>query len=184
MHTPVVAALTGMTAITPVEKSTMLVTLSPVLSRLRERKQTIRRASFALTAAFISPLAIAADAVRTPYVPPPAPVSSGNVVQVIVSLLLVLAAVLVVAWLLKRINLPQQGQGNLLKVISGVAVGQRERVVLVEVNDTWLVVGVAPGQVRALHTLPKGVLPADSTPAGEGKSFRSFLQQMREKRNA
>ncbi len=131
-----------------------------------------------------SPLAFAADAARAPYVPPPAPVSSGSVVQVIVSLLLVLAAVLVVAWLLKRINLPQQGQSNLLKVISGVAVGQRERVVLVEVNDTWLVVGVAPGQVRTLHTLPKGSLPADSTPAGEAKSFRSFLQQMKEKRNA
>lgn len=118
------------------------------------------------------------------YVPPPAPVSSGSVVQVIVSLLLVLAAVLAVGWVLKRLHLPQQGAGNLLKVISGVSVGQRERLVLVEVNDTWLVVGVAPGQVRTLHTLPKGVLPADGKPAGEAKSFHSFLQQMKDKRNA
>ncbi|MDP2761067.1 MAG: flagellar biosynthetic protein FliO [Sideroxyarcus sp.] len=138
----------------------------------------------ALSAVLFSPLALAADGARAPYVPPPAPVSSGSVVQVIVSLLLVLAAVLVVAWLLKRLHLPQQGAGNVLKVISGVAVGQRERIVLVEVNDTWLVVGVAPGQVRTLHTLPKGVLPADGAPAGETKSFQHWLQQMREKRNA
>ena len=86
--------------------------------------------------------------------------SSGSVLQVILSLLLVLAAVVLVGWILKRINLPQQGAGNALKVISGVAVGQRERIVLVEVNDTWLVVGVAPGQVNALHTMPKGSLSA------------------------
>ncbi|GAB4115095.1 MAG: hypothetical protein Fur0026_00410 [Sideroxydans sp.] len=138
----------------------------------------------ALAAAFSSPLALATEAARTPYVPPPAPVSSGSMVQVIVSLLLVLAAVLAVAWVLKRINLPRQGAGNVLRVISGITVGQRERVVLLEVNDTWLVVGVAPGQVRTLHTLPKGMLPAEGTPAAEAKSFRSFLQQMREKRNA
>ena len=135
-------------------------------------------------ALILSPLAFAAEVARAPYVPPPAPVSSGSVIQVIVSLLLVLAAVLVVGWVLKRLHLPQQGAGNLLKVISGVSVGQRERVVLVEVNDTWLVLGVAPGQVRTLHTLPKGDLPAAAAPDGAKKSFHSFLQQMREKRNA
>ena len=82
--------------------------------------------------------------------------------QIIFSLILVLAAVAIVAWVLKRINLPQHGAASLLKVISGVAVGPRERVVLMEVNDTWLVVGVAPGQVRTLHTMPKGVLPNTS----------------------
>jgi flagellar protein FliO/FliZ len=100
------------------------------------------------------------------------------------SLILVLVAVFVVGWILKRINLPQQGAGNALKVISGVAVGQRERVVLVEVNDTWLVIGVAPGQVNALHTMPKGALPSASnaTPDDDNK-FQGWLKQMMEKRN-
>jgi len=140
----------------------------------------------ALAAAFISPLALAAEATRPAYVPPPAAaVSSGSVLQVILSLILVLAAVFVVGWILKRINLPQQGAGNALKVISGIAVGQRERIVLVEVNDTWLVVGVAPGQVNALHTMPKGVLPSASNPtAGDDNKFQGWLKQMMEKRNA
>jgi flagellar protein FliO/FliZ len=98
--------------------------------------------------------------------------------------LLVLAAVVLVGWILKRINLPQQGAGNALKVISGVAVGQRERIVLVEVNDTWLVVGVAPGQVNALHTMPKGFLPsASNTATGDDNKFQVWLKQMMEKRN-
>jgi flagellar protein FliO/FliZ len=140
----------------------------------------------AIFAASFTPFVLAAETVRPAFTPPPAAtVSSGSVLQVVLSLLLVLAAVVMVAWVLKRINLPKQGSGNTLKVISGVAVGQRERVVLVEVNDTWLVVGVAPGQVNALHTMPKGVLPfASNTSTGDNNKFQGWLKQMMEKRDA
>jgi flagellar protein FliO/FliZ len=105
--------------------------------------------------------------------------------QIIFSLILVLGAVALVAWIMKRINLPQHGAASLLKVISGVAVGQRERIVLVEVNDTWLVVGIAPGQVRTLHTMPKGTIPSGTNMGNlqDGK-FQGWLKQMVEKRNA
>lgn len=138
-----------------------------------------------LTASF-SPLVSAVESVRPTFTPPPtAAVSTGSVLQVIVSLLLVLAAVVLVAWVLKRINLPQSGSASALKVISGVAVGQRERVVLVEVNDTWLVVGVAPGQVNALHSMPKGSIPIPPNNAGNPRNdFQSWLKKMMEKRNA
>lgn len=140
----------------------------------------------ALIAASFSPLVSAVETARPTFTPPPtAAVSTGSVLQVIVSLLLVLAAVVMVAWVLKRINLPQQGAGNALKVISGVAVGQRERVVLVEVNDTWLVVGVAPGQVNALHSMPKGSIPIQTNATGNpSNDFQSWLKKMMEKRNA
>jgi flagellar protein FliO/FliZ len=100
-------------------------------------------------------LASAVEGARPIYTPPPSAVSSGSIVQIIFSLLLVLAAIVLVAWLLKRMNVAQQGSGNILKILGGVAIGQRERIVLVEVKDTWLVVGVGPGQIRTLHTLPK-----------------------------
>ncbi len=140
-----------------------------------------------LVAALCWPLFAAAEITRPAYTPPPpAAMTTGSVMQVVFSLILVLAAIGVVAWLLKRITLPQQGAANLLKVVSGVAVGQRERVVLVEINDTWLIVGVAPGQVRTLHTMPKGQLPAQADHAfgnADGK-FQMWLKQMVEKRNA
>lgn len=99
--------------------------------------------------------ACAAEATRPAYIPPPPAVSSGSIVQIIFSLLLVLAAIVLVAWLLKRMNVAQQGSGHLLKILGGVSIGQRERIVLIEVKDTWLVVGVGPGQIRTLHTLQK-----------------------------
>jgi len=139
----------------------------------------------ALAAASSSSYALAAETAARPAYTPPAPaLTSGSILQVILSLLLVLAAVVVVAWVLKRINQPLQGAGNALKIVSGVAVGQRERIVLVEVNDTWLVVGVAPGQVNALHTMPKGQLPsAPRAPNGDDNKFQMWLKQMMEKRN-
>lgn len=124
--------------------------------------------------------AAAADIARPAYTPPPAAVSSGSIVQIIFSLLLVLAAIVLVAWLLKRINTSRQGSGNFLRVVGGVAIGQRERVVLVEVNDTWLVVGVGPGQIRTLHTLPKpeesfAQPTASETGSTQPKSFAAEL---------
>lgn len=98
--------------------------------------------------------AYAAEVTRPAYTPPPPAVSSGSIMQIIFSLLLVLAAIVLVAWLLKRMNVAQQGS-HLLKVLGGVSIGQRERIVLVEIKDTWLVVGVGPGQIRTLHTLQK-----------------------------
>ena len=148
----------------------------------------LRRACFCLFVTLCVPLHVAAQTARPAYTPPPpATVSPGSILQVIFSLLLVLAAVVVVAWILKRINLPQRGTGSLLKVISGVAVGQRERIVLVEINDTWLVVGVAPGQVRTLHSMPKAELLTPQTETlntANGKNFQSWLKQMMDKRNA
>ena len=85
----------------------------------------------------------------------PSVVTTGGMIKITLSLLFVLAAIVAVAWFLKRMNVAQQGRGNLLKVIGSVAVGQRERVVLVEIKETWLLVGVGPGQIRTLHTLAK-----------------------------
>lgn len=140
-----------------------------------------------LIAALYSPFFASAETARPAYIPtPPAAVSTGSVMQIIFSLILVLAAVALVAWIMKRINLPQHGAASLLKVIGGVAVGQRERIVLVEVNDTWLIVGVAPGQVRTLHAMAKGQLPVQaglSAGSADGK-FQMWLKQMVEKRNA
>ena len=137
-----------------------------------------------LAAALSFPLFATAAPVHPPYTPPAA-LSSGNILQVVVSLLLVLAAVVVIAWLLKRIGQPLQGAGRQLKVIGGVAVGQRERVVVVEINDTWLVLGVAQGNVRTLHTMPKSESPANvsSPSASTDNKFQFWLKQKMEKRN-
>ena len=136
--------------------------------------------NFCLLSSVFCPLssAFATEATRPAYTPPPA-VSSGSLVQIIFSLLLVLAAIVLVAWLLKRMNMAQQGSGNLLKVLGTTSIGQRERIVLVEIKDTWLVVGVGSGQIRTLHTLdrPEDIAQQSDahSPPAEKNKFAAIL---------
>lgn len=119
------------------------------------------------------------------YAPPVPLLPEGGMLQMFVGLLLVLAAIAAVAWLLKRFALNPGNATGAVKVIGGTAVGQRERVVLVEVSGTWLVLGVAPGQVRTLHTMPKvdseQIANEASAPR---KGFQEWLRHVTEKRNA
>lgn len=78
------------------------------------------------------------------------------------SLLLILALFVLAAWLAKR-YLPQIGKIGPVKIIGSTMLGAREKVVVVEVQDTWLVLGVGGGQVRTLHTLPKPQIQDDAS---------------------
>ena len=121
--------------------------------------------------------------ITRPLPAPPAPlVSGGSLLQVGGALMLVLAAVAGGAWLLKRLNPRQLTQSGALRVISATAVGQRERVVLVEVDGTWLVVGVAPGHVSALHTMPRPASQAQQAKPTQGDDgFSGWLKQTLER---
>ncbi len=68
---------------------------------------------------------------------------------------IVLAAIAGMAWLLKRMSPGQAGSVSDLRVVAAVAVGPKERVVLVDVAGTRLVLGVAPGQVTKLMEMPR-----------------------------
>jgi flagellar protein FliO/FliZ len=111
----------------------------------------------------------------------PAASAAGSLLQVFIGLVAVLLLIAGTAWAAKRFGIERGGASNLLQVISSASVGTRERVVVVEVGESWLVVGVAPGSVNALMTLPKGTLPSPSASA-LGMPFAARLQQLIEKR--
>lgn len=118
------------------------------------------------------------------HVPPPLAPAAG-MLQVFGGLLLVLLVVVGLAWALKRFGIHQKNAAGVLKIIGGTMVGQRERVVLLEIGATWLVVGVAPGHVSALHSMPK----TEKIPEGRNSGpeaptgFAAWLRQVMERRN-
>ncbi|AHV92346.1 flagellar biosynthetic protein FliO [Bordetella holmesii] len=90
--------------------------------------------------------------------------NEASLVRVVVGLLLVVAAILVAGWLARRAGVGSRAQGTLLWQIASQTLGPRQSVIIVEVDKTWLVLGVTPGQITTLHTLPAGELPvADAT---------------------
>lgn len=122
------------------------------------------------------PLAAMAETVDTPGV------SAGTYVQAILALGLIVGLLAGTAWLARKVTGGKGfGQGG-MRVIGGVALGPRERIVLVEAGDTWLVIGIVPGQIRTLHTMPKGEAMPDGLSASVDKPFAQWLKQIMEKR--
>ena len=113
----------------------------------------------------------------------PAVVGAGSLTQVTLSLLLVLGAVFAAAWVTRRLRgLGKFGNG-VLHVVTEIAVGTKERVVLVQVGEQQLLIGVAPGRVSTLHVLDEPVKPQIPTtpvpPAGGSApaDFKSILKR-------
>jgi flagellar protein FliO/FliZ len=98
-----------------------------------------------------------------------------GLLQTVLGLAVVLAMVFGFAWLARRFGLQTPRQGNVVKVVGGTMLTQKERVMVVEVAGTWLVLGVAPGHVSTLHTLPAGSLSGETAAAGS-TSFSNRLR--------
>ncbi|PXW47920.1 flagellar protein FliO/FliZ [Erwinia sp. AG740] len=87
----------------------------------------------------------------------------------------VLLLILLVAWALRKLGFaPQTKNSNIMKMVSAYQVGQRERIVVVEVDDTWLVLGVTAQQITHLHTLP--ARPINDAASAESIAPADFLQ--------
>ncbi|WP_297526434.1 flagellar biosynthetic protein FliO [Thiohalobacter sp.] len=120
---------------------------------------------------------LAAAEGETPALPAVAePMAAGQIVQLLLGLAAVMLLIFGMAWLLRRVT----GQGALangaLRIVGGLSMGARERIVLVQVGDTQLLVGVAPGRVQTLHVLPEP-LPVETAEQG-GAGFQRVLGQV------
>lgn len=117
---------------------------------------------------------------------PPSALSAGTLLQTFLGLAVILALFVGAAWLMRRMNGGRGliGSNGPLKLVGGIAIGTRERIVVLEVGDTWVVVGIAPGQMRTLHTLPKGDLSVGTADGnGQHRQFGQWLKQFKERRN-
>lgn len=90
------------------------------------------------------------------------------------ALALVIAIILVCTALLKRWNNHSNRHGAHLRIVGSTAVGNRERIVIVEVEDTWLVVGVGGGRITLLHERPA----AEERPPSAAAAPSRFSQSL------
>lgn len=95
--------------------------------------------------------------------------AAGGFLQMLMGLFAVLAVIAGAAWLVRRLGRLPSGIHGVVRVLGGMSLGARERVVLVQVGETQLLLGVAPGRVQTLHVFAQPVLvPSDRAPAGGG----------------
>jgi len=98
--------------------------------------------------------------VQSTIQPAAQPVSTtGYLLQGIFGLLVVLGLMWGAWWLIRRTGFNRSLSGVKMKVVGGLSIGTRERVMVVEIGDHWLILGVTPSQINTLATMPKQELP-------------------------
>ncbi len=87
--------------------------------------------------------------------------TSTMAIQVVLALGIVTASIFALAWVAKRLGNTHLLHNQKMKLISSMALGTREKMVLVEVDGQKLLLGVTPSNIASLH-----VFPSDASPFG------------------
>ncbi len=127
------------------------------------------RLHLALCGTAFAPYALASDA--------PIPGVYSGMLQSFLALALVVGAIAAVAWALKRVTRPASGASQLLKVVGTHALGPRERLVVIEVGESWLVLGVTGQSINSLHTMARQERSMAPLPEHPGFDFSRILSR-------
>ena len=90
------------------------------------------------------------------------PMSGGYLLQLILGLVVVIISIVALSWLSKRMQRLQSSTDGSLKIIDGINMSARERVVLLQAGDKQILVGVAPGRINALHVFDESIVDVNN----------------------
>ncbi|WP_240151399.1 flagellar biosynthetic protein FliO [Luteibacter jiangsuensis] len=135
----------------------------------------MRRIAAVLAGGFLPCALMAAPAAA------PAVDSGAELFRVLVSLLGVVALIFFVGWLSRRAQARVRPGGRKIRVVESMPVGIKEKIMLLEVGGTQLLVGASPtGGLRTLHVLDTPVKDDPTAPAQPTiGGFRDVLSQWR-----
>ncbi|ROM53508.1 flagellar biosynthetic protein FliO [Pseudomonas poae] len=99
----------------------------------------------------------------------------GQLTQLVLGLLLVVGLIFVLAWLMRRVQRIGPGNAQVIEMIGSRALGPRDRLVLVQVGEEQILLGITPGRITPLHVLKKPV-----EVAGTEAATPEFAQRLME----
>lgn len=103
--------------------------------------------------------------------------SSGSMAlgKIVISLALVILLVLGLGWLFKKLTLRLPGSRH-MKVICTLPLGQRERILIIEIQGKQRVIGVTPHSINLLFEL-ENPLPEEKLASDFHTQLQSFLKK-------
>ena len=108
----------------------------------------------------------------------PSAVPGSPLLQVSGALFGIIAFILIAAWMAKRFGLAgKTAHARGLKVSASASLGPRERVVIIDVDDARLVLGVTASQINVLHKLPPAPVTVENG-AENPADFQSVLKSL------
>jgi len=106
------------------------------------------------------------------------PMTFAAIVQMVLGLLLVIAVIFIIASIMRRVAFIP-GQHKKLKVVAALSLGQKERVVLVQVGNEQLLLGVSQGQVTLLKSFDEPVIELSVPSDDFGSRLKSIIAAQR-----
>ncbi|KZN47151.1 flagellar biosynthetic protein FliO [Pseudoalteromonas luteoviolacea] len=97
-----------------------------------------------------------------------------DIVTVILSLLSIVALIIGLAWLVKRVN-PNVGNNQDFKVVRSLPLGTRERLLVIEIDDKQHLLGVTPQNINYLYQLETPLDESQTAPFV--KELSRFMNQ-------
>ncbi|KTD65672.1 flagellar biosynthetic protein FliO [Legionella spiritensis] len=105
-----------------------------------------------------------------------AAVSSAELLRILGGLLFVVLLIAVFAWLVKRLNRGGMGIGGPFKILACASLGTREKIMMLQVGERFLLLGVTAGGITTLYDFGEELPPGFQ---GNGKtSFAELLKQV------
>ena len=99
-----------------------------------------------------------------------------DVVSILLSLLMVLALIVACAFILRKIQ-PNRQQLTGMKVVSSLHLGNKEKLVVVEVDDQQLLLGVTAHQITHIKTLEKPIAIGQPLSMDIGQNIVKLLKK-------
>jgi flagellar protein FliO/FliZ len=119
--------------------------------------------TFTLCAAFA---ASAAGASETPTPLPMTPgIGGADIASLGLSLFVVIGVIVALGWLYSRSRFMSGGGADLITIVASRALGPKERLLVIEVGEQQILVGMTATSANTLHVLEKPIQAAEKTPA-------------------
>lgn len=105
---------------------------------------------------------------------------SSHLLQTTLALLVVLCLIIGLAWALKRLGVTASGKRQTFyKFIAVQHLGPKEKIALVELGDTWLVLGITAHSINTLHSMPKDSLDLNTDSPNPAVTFAKLLERIK-----
>ncbi|WP_405222732.1 flagellar biosynthetic protein FliO [Lentisalinibacter sediminis] len=120
-----------------------------------------------------APVLAAGDGKPTPM---PSPLSGTELLSMSMNLLLVIGAILLFGWIYSRSQGLRAARNGHFRVLAAQPLGAKEKVVLLQVGEQQVVVGISPGGMNTLLVPERPVVPLTPAPGDDERSFTDRLR--------
>ena len=142
-----------------------LYAADPVVSDASSASETANSSALLTSEASVSELSKAATSKG---------VSTGQYMNLVLGLVAIIAFIFLVAWMLRRVGGTPNASSGAMKIVSGLSLGNRDRVVLLQVGDQQILVGASPGNINLIHAFDEPAIMVERT--SQGSDFYQKLQ--------